>query len=63
MSGERQVKVLYDERTIAERLIRTIAEELAIPVSVQYSNLLRDGEPCGGNRSANQAGARRAGGN
>jgi hypothetical protein len=24
---------------------RTIAEELAIPVSVQYSNLLRDGEP------------------
>jgi hypothetical protein len=33
------------ERTIAERLIRTIAEELAIPVSVQYSNLLRHGEP------------------
>jgi len=33
------------ERTIAERLIRTIAEELAIPVSIQYSNLLRGGEP------------------
>ncbi|HEY2122004.1 MAG TPA: hypothetical protein VGH07_00280 [Chthoniobacterales bacterium] len=32
------------ERTIADRLIRTIAEELAIPVSVQYSNLLRNGE-------------------
>jgi hypothetical protein len=32
------------ERTIAEGLIRTVAEELAIPVSVQYSNLLRDGE-------------------
>src|SRR5271165_6007407 len=32
------------ERTIADRLIRTIAEELTIPVSVQYSNLLRDGE-------------------
>jgi eukaryotic-like serine/threonine-protein kinase len=30
------------ERTIAERLIRTTAEELGIPVSVQYSNLLRD---------------------
>jgi hypothetical protein len=33
------------ERTIAERLIRTTAEELAIPVIVQYSNLLRYGEP------------------
>ena len=32
------------ERTIADRLIRTIAEELAIPVTVQYSNLLRNGE-------------------
>jgi WD40 repeat protein len=30
------------ERTIAERLIRTTAEELGIPVSVQYSNLLPD---------------------
>jgi hypothetical protein len=30
------------ERTIADRLIRMIAEELGIPVSVQYSNLLRD---------------------
>ena len=33
------------ERTIADRLIRAIAEELGIPVSVQYSNLLRDSEP------------------
>ena len=33
------------ERTIAERLIRAIAEELGIPISVQYSNLLRDSEP------------------
>src|SRR5438128_4269752 len=33
------------ERTIADRLIRAIAEELGIPVSVQYSNLLRDAEP------------------
>jgi WD40 repeat protein len=30
------------ERTIADRLIRAIAEELGIPISVQYSNLLRD---------------------
>jgi WD40 repeat protein len=30
------------ERTIADRLIRVTAEELGIPVSVQYSNLLRD---------------------
>src|SRR5271165_5717057 len=30
------------ERTIADRLIRLTAEELGIPVSVQYSNLLRD---------------------
>ena len=30
------------ERTIAERLVRITAEELGIPVSVQYSNLLRD---------------------
>jgi len=33
------------ERTIADRLIRAIAEELGIPISVQYSNLLRDHEP------------------
>jgi len=33
------------ERTIADRLIRAIAEELGIPISVQYSNLLRDSEP------------------
>jgi WD40 repeat protein len=33
------------ERTIAERLIRAIAEELGIPISVQYSNLLRDSQP------------------
>src|SRR6516162_11318711 len=33
------------ERTIADRLIRAIAEELGIPISVQYSNLLRDQEP------------------
>ncbi len=33
------------ERTIADRLIRAIAEELGIPISVQYSNLLRDREP------------------
>jgi hypothetical protein len=32
------------ERTIADRVIRTTAEELGIPVSVQYSNLLRDTE-------------------
>jgi WD40 repeat protein/tetratricopeptide (TPR) repeat protein len=32
------------ERTIADRLIRAIAEELGIPVCVQYSNLLRDSE-------------------
>jgi len=30
------------ERTIADRLIRMTAEELGIPVSIQYSNLLRD---------------------
>ncbi|MBV8900843.1 MAG: hypothetical protein JOY92_12125, partial [Verrucomicrobia bacterium] len=30
------------ERTIADRLVRMTAEELGIPVSVQYSNLLRD---------------------
>src|SRR5438132_4934375 len=30
------------ERTIADRLIRLTAEELGIPVSVQYSNLLRE---------------------
>jgi WD40 repeat protein len=32
------------ERTIADRVIRMTAEELGIPVSVQYSNLLRDPE-------------------
>src|SRR6516165_8121159 len=32
------------ERTIADRVIRMTAEELGIPVSVQYSNLLRDAE-------------------
>jgi WD40 repeat protein/tetratricopeptide (TPR) repeat protein len=32
------------ERTIADRLVRMTAEELGIPVSVQYSNLLRDAE-------------------
>jgi hypothetical protein len=32
------------ERTIADRLVRLTAEELGIPVSVQYSNLLRDAE-------------------
>ena len=30
------------ERTIADQLVRMTAEELGIPVSVQYSNLLRD---------------------
>jgi hypothetical protein len=30
------------ERSIADRLIRTTAEELGVPVSVQYSNLLRE---------------------
>ena len=30
------------ERAIADRLIRMTAEELGIPVSVQYSNLLHD---------------------
>ena len=30
------------ERAIADRLIRLTAEELGIPLSVQYSNLLRD---------------------
>ena len=33
------------ERVTADRLIRTIAEELGIPVSIQYSNLLRVEEP------------------
>jgi hypothetical protein len=33
------------ERTIAEQLILAIAEELGIPISVQYSNLLRDCQP------------------
>jgi hypothetical protein len=33
------------ERTIADRLIRATAEELGIPISVQYSNLLRDRAP------------------
>ena len=33
------------ERTIADRLIRTSAEELGIPLSVQYSNLLHDAAP------------------
>jgi hypothetical protein len=32
------------ERTIADRLIRETAQELGIPISVQYSNLLRDSE-------------------
>jgi hypothetical protein len=32
------------ERTIADRLIRMTAEELGIPISVQYSNLLRDAQ-------------------
>jgi hypothetical protein len=32
------------ERTIAERLVRMAAEELGIPVSVQYSNLLHDAQ-------------------
>jgi len=32
------------ERTIADRLIRVTAEELGIPISVQYSNLLRESE-------------------
>ena len=32
------------ERTIADRLIRVTAEELGIPISVQYSNLLRNSE-------------------
>ena len=32
------------ERTITDRLIRMTAEELGIPVSVQYSNLLQDVE-------------------
>jgi len=32
------------ERTIADRLIRVTAEELGIPISVQYSNLLRSSE-------------------
>jgi hypothetical protein len=40
------------ERTIADRLIRSIAEELGIPVSVQYSNLLRDTQ---GQQSANNS--------
>src|ERR1700680_290311 len=32
------------ERTIADRLIRTTAQERGIPVSVQYSNLRRDAQ-------------------
>src|ERR1700746_4088851 len=32
------------ERTIPDRLIRVPAEELGIPINVQYSNLLRDAE-------------------
>jgi hypothetical protein len=32
------------ERMIADRLIRVTAEELGIPISVQYSNLLRETE-------------------
>jgi hypothetical protein len=32
------------ERTIADRLVRMTAEEVGIPVSVQYSNLLRDAQ-------------------
>src|SRR3984893_4407001 len=32
------------ERTIADQLVRMTAEELGIPVSVQYSNLLRDAQ-------------------
>src|SRR3984893_5468399 len=32
------------ERTIADRLVRMTAEELGIPVSAQYSNLLRDAQ-------------------
>jgi hypothetical protein len=43
------------ERTIADRQIRMIAEELGIPVSVQYSNLLRDAQcPQSPNSSAEQ---------
>jgi hypothetical protein len=30
------------ERSIADRLLRSTAEEFGIPVSVQYSNLLRE---------------------
>jgi WD40 repeat protein/energy-coupling factor transporter ATP-binding protein EcfA2 len=33
------------ERSIADRLIRATAEEFGIPVSVQYSNLLREEQP------------------
>lgn len=36
------------ERTIADRLIRATAEELGIPISVQYSNLLRSEQPISG---------------
>src|SRR5438132_407227 len=32
------------ERTIADQLVRMTAEDLEIPVSVQYSNLLRDAQ-------------------
>jgi hypothetical protein len=32
------------ERTIADRLIRETAQEPVIPISLQYSNLLRDSE-------------------
>jgi len=43
------------ERIIADRLIRSIAEELGIPVSVQYSNLLRNAQgPQSANNSAEQ---------
>jgi WD40 repeat protein len=42
------------ERTIAERLIRAIAEELGIPISVQYSNLLRDSEPAESQNSSGE---------
>jgi hypothetical protein len=36
------------ERTIADRLIRATAEELGIPISVQYSDLLRFEQPISG---------------
>jgi WD40 repeat protein len=46
------------ERTIADRLIRAIAEELGIPVSVQYSNLLREREAV---ESQNRSGESKSG--